>query len=103
MWSGGEARKTPMRRHTNREHEIKPDSILRTADIIRGMRAANYLPDVQQVLEERGEPAYRLEQAYLALTRSLVRDWEEATNLPRGLRAGPVAKDLRGRPAALSR
>jgi 23S rRNA (adenine2503-C2)-methyltransferase len=51
------------------------------------MRATNYLPDVQQVLDERGEPAYRLEQAYLALTRSLVRDWEEATNLPKGLRA----------------
>src|SRR3712207_3228323 len=47
----------------------------RTADIIRGMRAANYLPDVQQVLDERGEPASRLKQAYLALTRTLVRDW----------------------------
>ena len=45
------------------------------------------MPDVQDLLERRGEPAYRLEQAYLALTRSLVRDWEEATNLPRGLRA----------------
>ena len=51
------------------------------------MRAAKYLPDVRRILEERGEPAYRLEQAYLALTRSLIRDWEEATNLPRGLRA----------------
>ena len=50
------------------------------------MRAAQFLPDVQQVLEERGEPGYRLEQAYLALTRSLVRDWEEATNLPKELR-----------------
>src|SRR5918994_4343615 len=45
------------------------------------------MPDVQDLLERRGEPAYRLEQAYLALTRSLVRDWDEATNLPRGLRA----------------
>ncbi|HEY6673487.1 MAG TPA: hypothetical protein VIZ59_01115, partial [Rubrobacteraceae bacterium] len=51
------------------------------------MRAASFLPDVREVLEERGEPAYRLEQAYLALTRSLVRNWEEATNLPKGLRA----------------
>jgi 23S rRNA (adenine2503-C2)-methyltransferase len=45
------------------------------------------MPDVQDLLERRGEPAYRLEQAYLALTRSLIRDWDEATNLPRGLRA----------------
>src|SRR5215204_4217536 len=45
------------------------------------------MPDVQDLLERKGEPAYRLEQAYLALTRSLVRDWDEATNLPRGLRA----------------
>src|ERR687890_2563806 len=51
------------------------------------MRAASFLPDVGEVLEERGEPAYRLEQAYLALPRSLVRNWEEATNLPNGLRA----------------
>jgi 23S rRNA (adenine2503-C2)-methyltransferase len=51
------------------------------------MRAAKYLPDIRGILEERGEPAYRLEQAYLALTRSLIRDWEEATNLARGLRA----------------
>ena len=49
------------------------------------MRATDYLPGVQRVLERRGEPPYRLEQAYLALTRSLIRDWEEATNLPRGL------------------
>ena len=45
------------------------------------------MPDVQDLLKRRGEPAYRLEQAYLALTRSLVRDWDEATNLPGGLRA----------------
>jgi len=51
------------------------------------MRAAEFLPDVLGVLEERDEPAYRLEQAYSALTRSLVRDWDEATNLPRRLRA----------------
>src|SRR5215203_3063715 len=50
------------------------------------MRAAQFLPDVRQVIEERGEPAYRLEQSYLALTRSLVRDWDEATNLPKELR-----------------
>jgi 23S rRNA (adenine2503-C2)-methyltransferase len=51
------------------------------------MRAAQFLPDARRLLEERGEPAYRLEQAYLALTRCLVRDWDEATNLPRALRA----------------
>src|SRR5919199_1350127 len=51
------------------------------------MRAAEFLPDVRRVLERRGEPAYRLEQIYLALTRSLIRDWEEATNLPKELQA----------------
>ena len=51
------------------------------------MRAAEFLPDVNRVLERRGEPAYRLEQTYSALTRSLIRDWEEATNLPREFRA----------------
>jgi 23S rRNA (adenine2503-C2)-methyltransferase len=51
------------------------------------MRALEFLPDVRRVLERRGEPAYRLEQAYSALTRSLIRDWEEATNLPKALRA----------------
>jgi 23S rRNA (adenine2503-C2)-methyltransferase len=50
------------------------------------MRAAEFLPDVNKVLERRGEPAHRLEQAYCALTGSLIRDWEEATNLPRKLR-----------------
>src|ERR687897_3796319 len=45
------------------------------------------MPDVQDLLERRGEPAYRLEQAYSALTRALIRDWEEATNLPKALRA----------------
>jgi hypothetical protein len=43
------------------------------------MRAAEFLPDVQKVLEERGEPDYSLEQAYSALTRSRIRDREEAT------------------------
>src|SRR5215210_4942926 len=51
------------------------------------MRAAQFLPDVRRLLEERAEPAYRLEQVYLALSRSLVRDWDEATNLPKELRA----------------
>ena len=50
------------------------------------MRAETFIPDVKEILEERGEPAYRLDQTYLALTRSLVRDWEEATNLPKDLR-----------------
>src|SRR5215213_6217661 len=51
------------------------------------MRAAAFLPDVHRVLENRGEPAYRLEQAYGALSVALARDWEEATSLPKGLRA----------------
>ena len=65
------------------------------------MRAAEFLPEVQKTLEEGGEPGYRLGQAYAALTVSLVRDWEEATSLPKGLRgalneAAPAAVlDLR--------
>src|SRR4028119_1622935 len=65
------------------------------------MRAAEFLPEVQKTLEGRGEPHYRLAQAYSALTVSLVRDWEEATSLPKGLRealneAAPAAMlDLR--------
>src|SRR4028119_712737 len=65
------------------------------------MRAAEFLPEVQKTLEGRGEPGYRLAQAYSALTVSLVRDWEEATSLPKGLRealneAAPAAMlDLR--------
>jgi 23S rRNA (adenine2503-C2)-methyltransferase len=51
------------------------------------LRAAEFLPEVQQILDGRGEPPYRLKQAYRALAVSLVRDWEEATDLPRGLRA----------------
>jgi 23S rRNA (adenine2503-C2)-methyltransferase len=50
------------------------------------MREAKFLPEVKKVLEERGEPAYRLTQAYAALTSSLARDWHEATNLPKSLR-----------------
>ena len=50
------------------------------------MDAARFIPEVQSVLERGGEPAYRLRQAYAALTGSLVRDWEEATSLPQGLR-----------------
>jgi 23S rRNA (adenine2503-C2)-methyltransferase len=51
------------------------------------MRAAAFLPDVHRVLKNRGEPAYRLEQAYGVLTVTLARDWEEATSLPKGVRA----------------
>lgn len=61
------------------------------------MREAEFLPEVKTVLEERGEPAYRLKQAYSALASSLVRDWDEATNLPKRLR-----EDLSGKaPAAV--
>src|SRR5215204_6551960 len=51
------------------------------------MNVAEFLPDVLAVLEERNEPSYRIRQVYKALTGSLVRDWREATNLPRGLQA----------------
>src|SRR5918998_4821252 len=51
------------------------------------MNAAEFLPDVQAVLEERNEPSYRIRQVYRALTGSLVRDWREATNLPKELHA----------------
>src|SRR5215218_1750396 len=51
------------------------------------MNVAEFLPDVRAVLEERNEPSYRIRQVYKALTGSLVRDWREATNLPRGLQA----------------
>ncbi|HZY65704.1 MAG TPA: 23S rRNA (adenine(2503)-C(2))-methyltransferase RlmN [Rubrobacteraceae bacterium] len=56
------------------------------------MRAVEFLPDIQNFFEERGEPAYRLEQVYAALTRSLARDWEEATSLPKGLRVALAAE-----------
>src|ERR687890_1209918 len=49
------------------------------------MNAAEFLPDVRAVLDERNEPPYRMRQIYRALTGSLVRDWKEATNLPKEL------------------
>ncbi len=51
------------------------------------MRASEFIPDVERVLKDRGEPAYRLGQAYNALCNGLVWDWGEATTLPKGLRA----------------
>ena len=51
------------------------------------MRAKEFIPDVEGVLKNRGEPTYRLEQAYGALCGGPVRDWEEATALPKVLRA----------------
>src|SRR5688572_2721381 len=51
------------------------------------MNAAEFLPDVRAVLEERNEPPYRIRQVYKALTGSHVRDWKEATNLPKELQA----------------
>src|SRR5919112_4339345 len=50
------------------------------------MNAAEFLPEVQALLEARNAPSYRMRQTYQALTGSLVRDWEEATSLPQGLR-----------------
>src|SRR3712207_1433879 len=49
------------------------------------MNATEFLPDVRAVLDERNEPPYRMRQIYRALTGSLVRDWKEATNLPKEL------------------
>jgi 23S rRNA (adenine2503-C2)-methyltransferase len=51
------------------------------------MNVAEFLPDARAVLEERNEPPYRIRQVYKALTGSLVRDWKEATNLPKELQA----------------
>ena len=51
------------------------------------MKASEFIPDVERALQERSEPAYRLKQAYGALCNGLARDWEEATALPKGLRA----------------
>jgi 23S rRNA (adenine2503-C2)-methyltransferase len=44
------------------------------------------------VLKNRGEPAYRLKQAYGALCKGLVGDWEEATALPKSLRTALSAE-----------
>jgi 23S rRNA (adenine2503-C2)-methyltransferase len=51
------------------------------------LKAKKFIPEVAKVLKSRGEPAYRLEQAYSALCNGLIRDWEEATTLSKGLRA----------------
>jgi 23S rRNA (adenine2503-C2)-methyltransferase len=56
------------------------------------LRAAEFIPDVEKVLKSRGEPAYRLGQAYGALCGGLIRDWEEATALPKSLRAALSAE-----------
>ncbi len=56
------------------------------------MRAAEFIPDVENALKNKGEPAYRLRQAYGALSGGLIRDWEEATALPKGLRAALSAE-----------
>lgn len=50
------------------------------------MDVAGFLPEVRKAMEERGEPGYRLGQAYAALVVSFVRNWEEATSLPKELR-----------------
>jgi 23S rRNA (adenine2503-C2)-methyltransferase len=56
------------------------------------LRAKEFITDVERVLKGRGEPAYRLEQAYDALCTGLVREWEEATTLPKGLRTALSAE-----------
>src|SRR4028118_1562876 len=65
------------------------------------MRAAEFLPEVEKTLEERGEPGYRLAHASAAFTVGLFGDGEEAPSLPKDLRealnaAAPAAVlDLR--------
>jgi 23S rRNA (adenine2503-C2)-methyltransferase len=66
------------------------------------MNAAEFLPDVRAVLKERNEPSYRIRQIYGALTGSLVRDWGEATNLPRGLQVA-LSEDAPAAALALER
>jgi 23S rRNA (adenine2503-C2)-methyltransferase len=56
------------------------------------LKAKEFIPDVANVLKSRGEPAYRLGQAYSSLCGGLVRDWEEATALPKGLRGALSAE-----------
>jgi 23S rRNA (adenine2503-C2)-methyltransferase len=56
------------------------------------LRAEEFIPDVERILKGRDEPAYRLGQAYGALCDGLVRDWEQATALPKGLRAALSAE-----------
>ncbi len=56
------------------------------------MKAREFIPGVEMLLKRRGEPAYRLEQAYGALCSGLIRDWEEATALPKSLQAALSAE-----------
>jgi 23S rRNA (adenine2503-C2)-methyltransferase len=56
------------------------------------VRAKEFIPAVERALEDKGEPAYRLDQAYGALCGGLIRDWEEATTLPKNLRAALTEK-----------
>jgi 23S rRNA (adenine2503-C2)-methyltransferase len=56
------------------------------------LRAGEFIPDVERVLKGRDEPTYRLGQAYGALCGGVVRDWEQATALPKGLRAALSAE-----------
>jgi 23S rRNA (adenine2503-C2)-methyltransferase len=58
----------------------------------KALRAKEFIPGVERVLKNRGEPAYRLKQAYGALCGGLARDWEEATALPKGLRVALSAE-----------
>jgi 23S rRNA (adenine2503-C2)-methyltransferase len=56
------------------------------------LRAAEFIPDVEKTLKSRGEPTYRLGQAYSALCNGLIRAGEEATALPKDLRAALSAE-----------
>jgi 23S rRNA (adenine2503-C2)-methyltransferase len=52
-----------------------------------GVDIEAYLPAAARLLEERGEPGFRLKQVYDALAVRRVESWDEVTSLPAGLRA----------------
>ena len=51
------------------------------------MRAREFVSDIEKVLRSRGEPAYRLGQAYGAIAGGFLIGFAEATALPKSLRA----------------
>ena len=60
---------------------IKPTNINRKTDLL-----SLTLPQLQQWLRERGEPAFRAKQIYNWLYQQLVTDFSAMTNLPQALR-----------------
>src|ERR687890_972171 len=99
LCSSSSSRPYPVRRHPGKSVTKRSSRRKRISDFpailcmgghqynLFTMDVTQFLPDVRAVLEERNEPSYRIRQIYKALTGSLVRDWREATNLPRELQA----------------